>query len=112
MTAQLAMFASTAAPAEEASALVGLAIEMPAPCPRCNGTAATVGAGRGPHCASLMCVCGRHLGWMSRQSHSFIAETVRQFGRPTEPIRIRASAQMAAPSGADAAPQTTHPDLL
>ena len=40
--------------------LVGLAIVMPAPCPRCNGTAATVGAGRGPHCASLMCVCGRH----------------------------------------------------
>ena len=81
MTAQLDMFASTAAPAEEANALVGLAIIMPTPCPRCHGTAATIGAGRGPHAASLMCACGQHLGWMSKQSHAFIAETVRQFGR-------------------------------
>ena len=87
-------------------------IVMPAPCPRCNGTAATIGAGRGPHCASLMCVCGRHLGWMSRQSHGFITATVRQFGRPTEPIRICASAQTTAPLGADAVSQPMHPDLL
>jgi hypothetical protein len=91
--------------------LVGLAITMPSPCSRCNGTAATVGAGRGPHCASLMCACGRHLGWMSKQSHDFIAETVQQFGRPTEPIRIRAPARTAVSSGADAASQATHPEL-
>jgi hypothetical protein len=66
--------------------IVGLAIVMPSPCPRCTGTAANIGTGRGPHAASLMCACGQHLGWMGPRTHAFIAATVRQFGRPTEPI--------------------------
>jgi hypothetical protein len=79
--------------------LVGLAIIMPAPCPRCHGTAATIGAGRGEHAASLMCVCGQHRGWMGPQSYGFIAATVRQFGRPTEPINAPADLSLTVPAG-------------
>ena len=90
------------------TSLVGLAIVVPTPCPRCNGTAATLGAGRGPHKA-IMCTCGRHGGWVSQASYNFIAETVRLFGRPTEPIRIRAPARTAAALGAVAASQASAP---
>jgi hypothetical protein len=76
-----------APPVEEAS-LAGLAITLPEPCPRCSGHDAVIGTGRGPHKASIMCVCGRHLGWMSVLTFNFIAETVRQFGRPSEPISV------------------------
>jgi hypothetical protein len=85
---------------------VGIAVAMPRQCPRCYGHTATIGAGCGPHAASLVCACGRHLGWMSKASYDFIAETVRLFGRPTKPIQIqiRAPARMTAPLGADAVP--------
>jgi len=69
--------------------LIGLAVRMPTPCPRCRGTHASVGAARGPHAASLMCVCGRHLGWASHETFAFLDATVRRFGRPTSPIEIR-----------------------
>ena len=85
MSAQLEMFG--AVPVDDAS-LVGLAIRLPEPCPRCSGHDAVIGAGRGPHKASIMCVCGRHLGWMSIATFNFISETVRRFGRPSEPICV------------------------
>jgi hypothetical protein len=68
--------------------LVGLAITLPEQCSRCSGHDAVIGAGRGPHKASIMCVCGRHLGWMSIATFNFIAETIRQFGRPSAPISV------------------------
>src|SRR5262245_13352093 len=84
---QLDMF--PAAPdVEQSNELIGLAITLPEQCPRCHGHDAVIGAGRGPHKASIMCVCGRHLGWMSYATFSFIAETVRQFGRPSAPISV------------------------
>jgi len=70
------------------ASLIGLAITMPEPCPRCGGHDAVIGAGRGPHKASIMCVCGRHLGWMSVPTFDFIAEIVWQVGRPSEPICV------------------------
>ena len=76
------------APSSTDASLVGLAITLPERCPRCRGHSAVIGAGRGPHKASIMCVCGRHLGWMSVPTFNFIAETVRQFGRPSEPICV------------------------
>ena len=88
MSAQLEMFG--AVPVDDAS-LVGLAIRLPEPCPRCSGHDAVIGAGRGPHKASVMCVCGRHLGWMSLATFNFIYATVQQFGRPTEPICVNRS---------------------
>ena len=89
MSMQLDMFA--AEPNTEPSTnsdLVGLAITLPHPCPRCSGHDAVIGTGRGPHKVSIMCVCGRHLGWISVPTFNFIAETVRQFGRPSEPISV------------------------
>jgi hypothetical protein len=86
MTSQVDMFAAAAAGGN--ADLVGLAITLLEQCPRCNGHDAVIGAGHGPHKASIMCVCGRHLGWMSEATFTFIAETVRQFGRPSEPISV------------------------
>ena len=86
---QLDMFA--AEPNTEPSTnsdLVGLAITLPHPCPRCSGHDAVIGTGRGPHKVSIMCVCGRHLGWMSVPTFNFIVGTVRQFGRPSEAICV------------------------
>lgn len=69
--------------------MIGVAITLPEHCPRCNGQRATIGTGRGPHKASIMCLCGRHLGWMSHEAFEFVSETVRRFGKPTSPITIR-----------------------
>jgi hypothetical protein len=85
--------------------LIGLAITMPEPCPRCGGHDAVIGAGRGPHKASIMCCCGRHLGWMSVPTFDFIAEIVRQVGRPSEPICVNrkppvATAELKSPTTA------------
>jgi hypothetical protein len=89
--------------ADNPSPLFGLAITMPEPCSRCHGTRATVGTGRGPHTASLMCARGRHLGWMSREAFDFLTATVSRFGRPTTPILIRrARGASSASSDADA----------
>jgi hypothetical protein len=85
MSAQLDIFGSR--PLNETT-LVGLAITLPEKCPRCSGHDAVIGNCRGPHKASIMCVCGRHLGWMSAPTFNFIAEIVRQFGRPSEPICV------------------------
>jgi hypothetical protein len=68
--------------------LVGLAIRLPEHCSRCGGYDATIGAGRGPHKASIVCACGKHLGWMSVATFNFVAEIVRVHGRPSEPISV------------------------
>ena len=69
--------------------LIGLRVTAPSRCPRCRGTAAVIGAPKGPHAAALMCACGRHLGWISSDTFNFISDLVRRFGRPTEPIVVR-----------------------
>lgn len=98
MTAQLNMLGAL-----DETALVGLAITLPEQCPRCNAHDAVIGAGRGPHKASIMCVCGRHLGWMSTETFNFIHTAIQQCGRPTEPIcvnRQRATAEVKLPTTA------------
>ena len=57
--AQLDMFPAAVEPTTD-SPLVGLAVTLPDQCPRCRGHDAVIGAGRGPHKASIMCVCGCH----------------------------------------------------
>jgi hypothetical protein len=76
-------------PRDNNNGLVGLAIKVHEPCPRCRGHDASIGNGRGPHKASIMCVCGRHLGWMSIATFDFVAEIVRLFGRLDQPISVR-----------------------
>jgi hypothetical protein len=86
--AQIDMF--SAEPSTD-NTLVGLAITLPDACSRCSGHDAVIGAGRWLHKASLMCCCGRHLGWMSHEAFGFLSATARRFGRPTSPISIRRS---------------------
>jgi hypothetical protein len=75
------------------SGLVGLQVVMPSrQCRECHCRAFTIGAGSGPHKASVTCTCGKHCGWISTESFNFISETVRLFGRPTEPIVVRMEA--------------------
>jgi hypothetical protein len=85
--------------ADNRSPLLGLRVQMPMECPRCKGTAATIGAGRRGRLASLMCVCGQHLGWMGPQTHAFVTAIVHHFGRPTEPINAPADAALTIPAG-------------
>jgi hypothetical protein len=62
----------------------------PDACRACSAVRATMHAGAGPHIASLHCVyCGVRRGWISRETYSFITETIRLAGRPTRPIIIR-----------------------
>src|SRR5262249_19920643 len=61
---------------------------MPTPCPRCRSTIATIGAGKDPHAASLICACDRWLGWMPAARFNFLSEVLRHFGRPIEPIEM------------------------
>jgi hypothetical protein len=71
--------------------LLGLPVHLPSQC-RCGATNATIGAGAGPHAASLRCAnCNAHRGWVAHATLSFIAEIVNLFGRPTAPITIRRS---------------------
>jgi hypothetical protein len=67
----------------------GLAVRTPDSC-KCGTNTATIGAGAGPHIASLHCVdCGAHRGWLSHEVCSFVNEAIQLFGRPTTPIAIR-----------------------
>src|SRR5262245_35480922 len=76
--------------AQQVSAeLIGLRVMLPAPCPRCCSSIAALGAGKAMHKASVICQCERYLGWVSAETYSFLTETVRNFGKPTEPIQIR-----------------------
>jgi hypothetical protein len=68
--------------------LVGLAISLPDQCPNCLEHEAVIGPGVGPHQASIICICGRHRGWMSKPTFAFLAETIMRFGRPKAPIYV------------------------
>lgn len=68
---------------------IGLVVQLPDTC-YCGAIRATIGAGTGPHIASLRCVnCNKHRGWLSHQTFHFLTETIRLHGRPTRPIVIR-----------------------
>lgn len=88
-TSQMEMF-----PREDGSTgtdpVQGLSVELPDKCPNCYGVIATVGPGREPHKASLRCTtCGRHRGWLSLQTWSFIHELAAKVAAPMTPIKIR-----------------------
>jgi len=100
VSAQLNLFRETGA----SDVLLGLAVELPNLC-HCGSILAAIEAGVGPHRAGLRCACGRHRGWVSTAAHKFLTETVKRFGRPTEPIGIRVlkTRMAAARSAADEA---------
>lgn len=73
-----------------ADSLIGLTVTLPDSCSKCGAGETLIGPGSGPHLASLRCaVCEIHRGWVGQRTHAFLAETVKQFGRPTTPIAIR-----------------------
>jgi hypothetical protein len=93
--------------------LIGLPIKLQrtidGPCAVCGETAVIIGAGAGPHVASLRCAgCDRHRGWLPKTIADFLTDLVVRFGRPTDPITIRNS-ELAATSGAPAAEASTAP---
>jgi hypothetical protein len=79
------------------TALPGLPVTMPAPCPRCHGTIGTLGSGKAMHAAAIMCACSRFCGWLSKDDYreviSLVSVVENNFGKITEPIRIRQTKQ-------------------
>ena len=73
--------------------LVGLVIQLDRGCARCgNSTLVIASPGAGPHAASLACTrCHRNGGWLQKEAAAFVAEVVKKFGRPDQPIVIRQS---------------------
>jgi hypothetical protein len=72
------------------SPLVGVPVVRSVSCPKCRSFTAVIGTGKPPHIASLICaVCHRFVPWLPKTEHDFIASTVNEFGRPTEPIVLR-----------------------
>jgi len=81
MSLQLDMF-------DNADPLIGIEINLPHHC-QCGHDMLHVGAGSGPHRASLHCArCKRHCGWISHESAKFLSAVIERFGRPTVPITI------------------------
>jgi hypothetical protein len=84
--AQLDFF-SAAAPGDP---LFGVAVKLPETCSKCGGLVATVGPGKPPHSASVLCrPCGLHRGWISCANYTFLNEVINKFGAPSEPIVFR-----------------------
>jgi hypothetical protein len=85
--AQFDLFDGARAPSNDP--LLDLVVSLPDLC-KCGAAKAVIGAGRGPHLASLRCcACESHRGWLGHQTHSFLTKIVNQFGRPSEPVAIR-----------------------
>lgn len=65
-----------------------VAVQLQTAC-RCGDVVAVVGAGAGPHAASLRCQsCGRHCAWLARAHVAFINRVIERRGIPREPIAL------------------------
>jgi hypothetical protein len=72
--------------------IAGLEVRLPNAC-RCGNQAALIGAGVGPHRASLNCrECTTLRGWLSDSTYEFLRSIAAKFGRPLTPIVIRRTA--------------------
>ena len=81
------LFHQPAVPLPPRDCIHGLLVRTPRPCRRCGAELAVIGPGKAMHAAALICAeCETHRGWLSHESHRFIAGIVDQFGRPAEPI--------------------------
>ena len=70
--------------------LIGLTVRPDDDCPACGEGVSIIKAAKPPHVGALVCVgCGKHRGWLPRRARDFITETIKQFGRPNEPIAYR-----------------------
>jgi hypothetical protein len=72
-----------------ADRLVGIEINLPRHC-QCGHDTLRVGPSRSSHRASLECArCGRHCGWLSHKTATFLSAVIGRFGRPIAPVRVR-----------------------
>ena len=72
--------------------LIGLVVDLQDPC-KCGAHVAVIGPGKAQHAASLRChACDRHRGWLAKQTHNFISESIKQSGRSADPIKVQRAA--------------------
>jgi hypothetical protein len=95
VTVQLSFFA------DEREPLEGLKVRLLDVC-SCGSAVALIGAGAGPHCASLHCRCGKHRGWVSTEVYKFLMAVLKKFGRPSVPVVIRRRSTLPNPAYAGA----------
>jgi len=80
-------------PATDAGNLTGLKVKLDRPVDRerpCCRNVCNIGPGKGPHAGELLCSgCGRHRGWLSKETAKWIAAVVSKFGAPTAPMIVR-----------------------
>jgi hypothetical protein len=68
---------------DQAPSIIGLAVQMPAPC-RCGSHTATIALDH-----VLECACGARRNPLSERTIGFLTEVVRCFGEPDGPIILR-----------------------
>jgi hypothetical protein len=91
MATQFDLFAASNQPPRHTSIdpLHGLAVRLSDTC-KCGTCDAVIGEGKKPHSAALFCSrCEIHRGWMANETHRFVTELIKKFGKPTTPIKIR-----------------------
>jgi hypothetical protein len=71
--------------------LIGLRVQLNRAIDRrapCHDNVVEVCSGKGPHGHALLCeACGKFRGWLPKAAASFITETIRKFGVPSEPLK-------------------------
>jgi hypothetical protein len=87
--------------------IVGIQVQLhQRSCP-CGYEIFVTGYGKAPHRASLRCdSCGKHGGWVSKESGQFLEKIVGCFGRPTTPIIVRNAQAPAETTGASHSTET------
>ena len=70
--------------------VVGVEVVIPSRQCACGHAIFKAAPGKAMHKAALICAkCEKHNGWLPTAAHSFLSETIRLFGKPTQPITIR-----------------------
>jgi hypothetical protein len=77
--------------------IVGLSATLPdRPCGQCGSINVTIeSTGRAMHHGSLRCSCGQFRGWLRKETYEFVTKTIKQRGKPTEPIIIHTNSSKA-----------------
>jgi hypothetical protein len=71
--------------------VVGVEVIIPSRQCACEHAVFKTGPGKAMHKAALVCAkCEKHCGWLPAAAHSFLSETIKLFGKPAEPVIIRA----------------------
>jgi hypothetical protein len=78
---------------QQTDPLIGLVVDLEDPCKWCRTHLVVIGPGKGPHSAALHCkACREFRGWVSRENHRYISETIKHLGRAATPVSVRRAA--------------------